>query len=171
MKIILADINNRNGYEDFYSGAHKFADNTLEEHTRDLKAYYEGKNHSITVNSAYTFEHIEEFINSSEVERIVIFSNFPANNTFKRFKIDTILGEKFHKADAYTISFERFGEILKANKGVELHVVTGASKYMFEDNEVLSLSKEHLISVKRKADWPSFSYNTYDDYMKTIIES
>ena len=168
IKIIIAQINHYNSYEDFYSGAHKYVDVTYSRLAERLTKYLSEQNATnYNVVDVYYFEDLEDEIRKNKDSQIVIFSNFPANNTYKRYKLLEKDNEFGYIADAYNKTLEKYKTILQDNSNIKLHIITGASESLISNHEIVSINKN--IVVKRKAEWVNFTIKDYETYIKDSI--
>ncbi len=164
-RIIIADINKRNAYGDFYSGDHKFIDNSNELLRDNIKE----KCTSLKVIVAYSFNEIDDIIKNTLGEKTIVFSNFPANNTYRRYKTETKDGVTGYVADGYSITSRKYKNLL--NNNVELHIITGASENILSNEAIVSLFNENKIYVKRKSEWFNKKTDFMDNYESYILEA
>lgn len=164
--IIIAELNKLNAYSDFYTGEHKYIDETEKVLCEKIQNLYP----NIKVDLAYKFEDINNLLNNNDNGKTLIISNFPANNTYKRYKTSTKDGVKTYMADGYNISEQNFKTLLKAKENIVLHIITGASESLISDKNIKSLSDKHRIAVKRKKDF-IYKSSSYSELLeKYIIE-
>jgi hypothetical protein len=167
MKVIIAEINTLNSYEDFYSKTRKYTSDDESIQKILLKTF-----ESIDVSLVFDFDElgatIKDFENNS---RILIFSNFPADNSYKRYKIinDSRHNKTYMLADGYDISKKNYKQLLTNNSNIELYVITGASESLLPKKDIITLVEGGLISYKNKGEWPSFSTDDYNEYIISKI--
>jgi len=166
MKIILAFINIKNS--DQYKGDNKDSyENILTENIR----YYVNlePKRKVTVIAAYNFTEIKQQL--FDDDRILIFSNFPPDNTFSKYETKEFKNGTGIIPDSYTNSINEFRTILSYNSGIELYITTGAPESVLKDDSVLSLSAMHKISILRKQDLAKKAGNTAEYYEKYILKT
>ena len=169
MKVIIAEINKMNSYEDFYSKTRKYKDDSCNDTIGVLKDSFASIQNSIDFYCVYDFEEMKSLVDSfSEENKILVFSNFPPNNTYKRYKIinDSRHDRTYINADGYDITKNNYKKLLRNNINIELYVITGAPESLLSRIDVVTLIGGRKTSYANKADWPRFST---DDYTKYII--
>ena len=164
--IIIADINTHKSYKDFYSGEHKYTDNSLDYIIDELIKH---SDNNLKISKVLDFEDLTELLNKNQDKQNIIFSNFPADNTYTRFKVDSKNGMNSYFPSGYSITFDNYKKILERFDNITLYIVTGASEESFSNNEVKALSKVGNITIKRKRNWPSFNIDNYIEYIKNTI--
>ena len=169
LSVIIANINLYNGYEDFYTGNNKDLDAVSLYLKESLKKHLsnQGVNH-VNVSNIYTMEKLEAFVQSNAENKIILFSNFPPNCTYKRFKIIEVDGCCGWIADSYDRTAQTYTEMMKKYPNVELHVITGAPEKLISDQEILSLSAPERIFLTRKTS--SFDLIKNEEYIKSVID-
>jgi len=166
--VIIAQINLRNSYEDFYSG-----DNTPD-HTylylkESLKKHLSDRGQeNISVSDLYTFENLEKIIKENPKNNIIIFSNFPPNNSYKRYKKEEVAGSFGSLADSYDRTVQKYKEIMQEYPNIQLHILTGAPAALISDQEITTISTTDRIFLTRKT--PSFDLKKHDQYIKSVLD-
>ena len=166
--VIIAQINLRNSYEDFYSGdntpdhTYLYLKESLKKHLSD-----QGQE-NISVSDVYTFEKVDELIKATAGKKIIIFSNFPPNNSYKRFKKEEVGGSFGSLADSYDRTVQKYKEIMKDYPNIQLHIVTGAPEALISNQQIRTISDHDRIFLTRRT--PSFDLKKHDQYIKSVLD-
>ena len=169
MKIIIAELNRRNSYEDFYTGNHEYYTGWYKELIKDIKERL--KNPDIDIYVVFTFDELKQKLDDNKFERCIVFSNFPGDNTYKRYKLETGRdGNQWHYSGGYDRTFYNYRKLLDDHFNLDLHIVTGAPKSMLFDSEVRLLSKYHKITIMHYSDLEASPYMDYVDFLVKTVE-
>ena len=172
MHIIIAELNKKNGYEDFYEGSHEPCYFEINHLCKTIKEYMTNKGvQNFKISTAYDFSDLTELIEGYD-GRILIFSNFPPNGTYKPHFVEIKHGKRLVPADGYLWSTHNFHKLLLLSSRIELHFITGAPVSKLPDFQVLALSQCQKITIKRKKDWlDEGNYLTkYENYVIEKID-
>ena len=167
INVIIADINKNKAYTDFYKGEHRFVDKSNEILRDKLKEKFP----NLIFHIAYTFEDIHEIIKAEN--KYIILTNFPANNTYKRYKTDSKDNIVSYLADAYDTTIDNYKILTKSNANIDLYIITGASVELLKDTDVRSISDNHKITIQRKSDWmyQRIEYSvSLENYISNVLE-
>jgi len=158
--IIVADLNNFNAS---YQNGEAYTSG-LDEMVLQLKTII--RNKIFYVNN---FEELNNQLEKQKGQDVIIFSNFPANITFKRFEIFTSDKSNYYKADSYSLAFKHYSDIIEKYNKVELHIITGASNESFTDSYVMNMSNRSKAYIKRKRDWNNYSMTDFLEYIQVVL--
>ena len=169
MKIVIAELNIKNSYEDFYSGTRKFY---TEWHKELINGVQENmKDKEIEVSIVYDFKELEQKLEDNKFEKCIVLSNFPGNNTYKRYKLKSDKnGVRSSIPGGYERTFFMYRKLLDNNFNLDLHIVTGAPKSMLFDSEIRLLSKYHKITILHRSELKSSPYKNYVDFIVKTAE-
>ena len=171
MHIIIAEINALKGYDDFYLGEHEHSFIEIKKLNTKIQEYLINKGvENIQIDNVYDFENLNEIVATSS-KPIILFSNIPPDCSYISHRVLVKGRLKMVRADSYLQSIYNFIELLKM-KQLDLHIITGADEKMLQDRNILALSKDCLITVKRKKDWlDEGNYQEkYENYVLEKIE-
>ena len=172
MHVIIADINGKLAYSDFHLGEHEYSHfeiTHLCEKIRDLLTNNGIKDFKIS--TAFDFEELNELIEGYD-GKILIFSNFPPNISYKPHFVEIKYGKRLVRADGYMWTKLYFNKLLILSSRIELHIITGAPETKLPDFQIYALSQYQKITIQRKAEWlDSVNYHAlYENYVLAKIE-
>jgi hypothetical protein len=169
--VIFAEINIKKAHYDFYSENRGYEGSTHEFVLDEVNEKLKDKGiETIEVLPVYDFDEMNDLLAKAKAENVYIFSNFPADVTYKRYKIEESDGNSYILADDYSKTSENYRIILLKYKHIQLHIITGASVKSVPDAKILGLSSSHVISVIRKNDPCLINGDYYKNYVRLIIE-
>ena len=172
MKVIIAEINKMNSYEDYYSKTRKYRDDSCNDTIGVLKDSFANRHESIDFYCVYDFEEMKSLVDSFDKDdKIFVFSNFPPDNTYKRYKVinDSRHDRTYIHADGYDITKDNYKQLLRNNINIELFVITGAPESLLSRIDVITLIDGRKTSYVNKAYWPRFSTDDYNGFVIRII--
>lgn len=171
-KVIITELNYKNGYKDFYSAEHKYVNRENETFISKIKKRL--LNDRLSFPLVSDFEEFSLEIIAAKQAKVIIFANFPADETYKRYRLESNKDATYYKATGYKKTFSNFKSILNINDNIDLYIITGASSYSLSDSQIKDLSMQHNIRIQRKKDWlcKSDSYQSlYEDYVYEILRN
>jgi hypothetical protein len=171
MKVIIANINSKNKYYDFYSGLNQYSSVKEEYFCKETLKYAKEKKYTdITAVPVYTFDELASEL-ENENDYCIVFTNFPNDESFKRFKVEQKHGSAYTTASTYNLSISKFKEILEKYKKCEIHIISGISDYFKPDKIIddFRVLNENIYFIKKSEFLKQDYEQSYLNYIKSVI--
>jgi hypothetical protein len=114
----------------------------------------------------YSPEELTKILEENKDGKILLFSNFPPDSSFKNNKIAVESWE----VDSYSQSMSLFKEWINKYSFKGIHIITGAPREKLGDREIKSLDHNIDLTITRKKNWvhPTLDYDKL--FLTFIIE-
>lgn len=162
MKIIIVAYLN-------YLNAHSYSHMLNSESGYMTESILQLENNGYKVHVIYDFESIKKLLKENSSDKVNIFTNFPADNTYEKpFVAKEIDQYYYYLPDNYNQSYSNYYWLLSVYQNINLHVITGAPVHLLSNEDILRIQIGN-VTVKRKREWKAYSNEDLFEYIKSVV--